>query len=205
MPLHLPDSHKYYPAVEEQVIAVFRNQDRQKRYNFLDITTGVSRGVDLVRSFALRPVSPPNIQQSYWKEGYKITDSVHGYEDVFCPGLLYPRSLTVDKVWSLIAERLGAYVFSTPTDWSPDSDEDDSYNHSREQEARCTEWGGGTTEREPGERCVMCADRRAYWAVSPPVFLSRHSRRWHVHTDCLHHLMPRRQFGLKPIEVVEYV
>ncbi|KAF5373486.1 hypothetical protein D9615_009426 [Tricholomella constricta] len=205
MPIHLPDKHKYYPAVEEKVIAVFRNQDRQKRYDFLDITTGVNRGLDM----------------TYWKEGYTITD-VNGYESVFCPGLLYPRSLTVDEVWSRIAERLGAYVFPTPANWRPDP-EDEAYTYSvraggaRDLGDRCGavrdgEWdrektaAAATGERErEKERCVMCADRKTYWAVSPPVFLSRHSRRWHVHVDCLQHLMPRCQFGMKPVEVVEYV
>ncbi|KAF8064843.1 hypothetical protein FPV67DRAFT_157416 [Lyophyllum atratum] len=204
MPIHLPDAHKYRPEEKEKVIAVFKNHDRQKRYDFLDITTGVNQGIDI----------------TYWKDAYSIK-TVNGHEDTFCPGLLYPRSLTVDEVWSRIAERLGAYVFATPPNWRPDPEEEDDsdqYGHpARPRKNELEDWryrreydrirdADGDLERvREQERCAMCADRRTYWAVSPPVFLSRHSRRWHVHVDCLQHFMPRHQFGLKPVEVVEYV
>ncbi|KAG5650805.1 hypothetical protein H0H81_010972 [Sphagnurus paluster] len=250
MPIHLPDKYKYHPKVssvsyslsqtliivqpDERVVAVFRNQDRQKRYDFLDISMGISRGLDLVRL----PTHHPNPfltyvtschPQTYWKDGYKVVDA-SGYEDVCCPGLLYPRSLSVDNVWALMAERLGAYVFPTPPNWRPDPDPADSEgtdspptsplrvsqgDRERERDAaRCrdreesyahTNVSSPSLRESMKERCPMCADRYTYWAVSPPVFLSRHSRRWHVHVDCLQHLMPRRQFGLKPVDAVEYV
>lgn len=201
--------HKYHPKEKERVIAIFKNHDRQKRYDFLEITIGTSQGLDV----------------TYWKDAYTVLDA-NGHEHVCCPGLLYPRSLTIDEVWSRIAERLGAYVFLTLPNWRPDPEEEDEeyISPSKSRKYELEDWRGerdygrasdedededakakaNVRERER-EYCVMCADRRTYWAVSPPVFPSRHSRRWHVHVDCLQNFLPRRQFGLKPIDEVEYV
>ncbi|KAH0584771.1 hypothetical protein H2248_008053 [Termitomyces sp. 'cryptogamus'] len=195
MPVHLPDAHKYHPALEEQVIAVVRHHDHQKGCDYLDLTSGINEGID----------------STYWKDGYKIRDR-SGQEVLCCPGLLYPRTLTASEVWSHIAKRLAAYVFLTPTNRrsEPDAeaDEDERRVHvsSQAYKMELSEKVVKIEDQEnKEEHCAMCADRRKYWAVSPPVFLSRNSRRWHIHVDCLQHFLPRRQFGLKPTETVDFV
>ncbi|KAG6853871.1 hypothetical protein C0991_000478 [Blastosporella zonata] len=145
------------------------------------------------------------MDSTYWKEAFRIKDPT-GQETLCCPGLIYPRTLTAAEVWSRIADRLSAYVFLTPKNWSPDSGDAEGPRIAPEafkKEQYDQESRSGAQEYQ--ECCAMCADRLKYWAVSPPVFLSRHSRRWHIHVDCLQHLMPRRQFGLKPVDVVDFV
>ncbi|GLB39501.1 hypothetical protein LshimejAT787_0700110 [Lyophyllum shimeji] len=198
-PIHLPDGQKYHPEEEENVILIFKTYDRQKHHDFLEITTGVNQGVYL----------------KYWKDAYSIRDS-NGHEHVCCPGLLYPPSLSIDEARSRIFERLRAYVFPTPPNWRPDSDSEanEEYIDSPRprgyplvdwREERDYDGARDAEERRQKEHCVMCADRRTYWAVSPPVFLSRHSRKWHVHVDCLQNFLPRQQFGLKAVVDVDYV
>ncbi|KAG5715841.1 hypothetical protein E4T56_gene8650 [Termitomyces sp. T112] len=177
MPVHLPDAHKYHPALEEQVIAVVRHHDHQKGCDYLDLTSGINEGID----------------STYWKDGYKIRDR-SGQEVLCCPGLLYPRTLTASEVWSHIAKRLAAYVFLTPTNRrsEPDAeaDEDERRVHvsSQAYKMELSEKVVKIEDQEnKEEHCAMCADRRKYWAVSPP------------------HFLPRRQFGLKPTETVDFV
>jgi len=192
MPIHLPDTHKFHPKNDESVVAIFRNFDRQKRYDFLDITTGVNLGLDT----------------TYWKDGYEIKEP-NGKIGLYCPGMLYSHRYTVDEVWALLASRLGDYVFPTSSNWTPE------YGHDYDPDKRetcareCCRYKSDTKTQEESnvdnDDCPMCADRQFYWAVTPAVFLSRHSRRWHVHLDCFHHFMPRRQFGMKAIQNVEYI
>ncbi|KAG6844645.1 hypothetical protein H0H87_005096 [Tephrocybe sp. NHM501043] len=198
MPMHVPDGHKYPPVLDEKVIAVVKNFDRQKHCDYLDLITGLNEGMDT----------------TYWKDVFRIKDPT-GQEVLCCPGLIYPRTLTAAEVWSRIADRLTPYVFFTPSNWRPDpgdAEDRNAYNGAPEvhkQEPSDLEIrqddNHRSVARESEERCAMCADRLKYWAVSPPVFLSRHSRRWHLHIDCLQHLMPRRQFGLRPVDVVDFV
>ncbi|KAG6908604.1 hypothetical protein DXG01_004007 [Tephrocybe rancida] len=199
MPIHMPDTHKFVPEADEKIIALVKNYDRQKQLDYLDLTTGFNEGID----------------PSYWKDSFRIKDLSTGQETLCCPGLMYPYTLTTDEVWSRIAARLTLYVFLTPTNWRPDPDDADDetvyrtppvvYSIPRRDEEGKYGEDRASRSKEQVEHCAMCADRLKYWAVSPPVFLSRHSRKWHIHVDCLQHFMPRRQFGLKPVKVVDFV
>lgn len=181
MPLHLPDKRIYLPAIGETVTAVIVNQDRRERYNFLDVITGISRGLD----------------SNCWKEAYKIVES-DGRVDAHCPGLLYRSTVTHGEVLSRMVERLSAYIFATPVDQEAGSNTD---NESETITAR----GNSPRVAEDMEYCPICADQRTYWAVSPPVFLSRNARRWHLHHDCFQVILPRCQFKLEPVQMVDYM
>ncbi|KAF8064827.1 hypothetical protein FPV67DRAFT_157031 [Lyophyllum atratum] len=182
MPLHLPDKQKYRPVIGETVRAVVVNQDQRQPYNFLDIITGTNQGLD----------------PTYRKEGYKVVE-IDGDEDVHCPGLLYPKSHTIDQVRSRIADRLREYVFATRLDWVPNLE--GGIESEKNKDPRASD----EVVKTESEHCAMCADRRTYWAVSPPVFLSHGSRQWHLHYDCFQHLLPRRQFNLEPVKFVAYI
>ncbi|KAG6827380.1 hypothetical protein H0H92_012036 [Tricholoma furcatifolium] len=182
--------------LDEKIIAVVKAHDEKRSLDYLDITIGFNEGMD----------------STYWKDGYKIRDS-SGSETLCCPGLIYPRTLTNSEVWSRIGARLTEYVFLTPPGWRPDLDKDIDKSYTPPQihkptlrdEKRIQLEEQGLKIYPVHERCAMCADREKYWAVSPPVFLSKNSRRWHVHADCLQQLLPRRQFGLEPVEHVDFV